>query len=60
MTLYHHSVSVYHSRVETEEDVAVLGGKAWSATPGGHVTRLVSDIPGGRGVKDQMACRART
>jgi hypothetical protein len=52
MTLYHH---VHHTRIETSEGVAALGGKAWSAAVENPVTRLVSDIPGKRGVKNQMA-----
>jgi hypothetical protein len=27
MTLYHHSISVYHARVETDEDMVVFGWK---------------------------------
>jgi hypothetical protein len=27
MTLYHHSISVYHARAETDEDMAVFGWK---------------------------------
>jgi hypothetical protein len=53
MTLYHHSISVYHTTVETNEDMAV--GKARSAAAEDPVTGLVSDFPGGRSVKNQMA-----
>jgi hypothetical protein len=48
MTLYHHSISVYHTAVETNEDMVVLGGRARSAAPENAFRGLVSDIPGGR------------
>jgi hypothetical protein len=48
MTLYHHSISVYHARVETGEDMAVLGGKARNAAAENLVGPLVNDIPGVR------------
>ena len=60
MTLYHHSISVCHTQAEMNEDMAVLGGKARSSAAENRVTPLVSDIPGGRSVKDQMACSACT
>ena len=55
MTLYHHSISACHTKVETNEDVAALRGKARSTTAENPVTRLVSDVPGVRTVKNQMA-----
>jgi osmotically-inducible protein OsmY len=60
MTLYHHSISAYHTTVETNEDGAVLGGKARSVAAENPVTQLVSDLPGVRSVQNQMACRGRT
>ena len=48
MTLYHHSISVYSAKVEMNEDMAVLGGKARNAAAENPVTQLVSDIPGVR------------
>lgn len=48
MTLYHHSISVYHARVETGEDMAVLGGKARNAAAENPVGPLLNDIPGAR------------
>ena len=55
MTLYHHSISVCHTKVATNEDVATLGGKARSTAAENPVTQLLSDIPGARTVKKQMA-----
>ena len=55
MTLYHHSIGVCHTKVETNEDVVALGGKARSTAAENPVTQLVSDIPGARTVKKQMA-----
>ena len=54
MTLYHHSISVYHTKVEMNEGVAALGGKARNAAAGNPVTQLVSDFPGVRSVKNQV------
>ena len=54
MTLYHHSIGVCHTKVETNEDMAALGGKARSTAAENPVTRLVSVIPGVRTVKKQM------
>jgi len=48
MTRYHHSITVYHARVETDEDMAVLEGKARNAIAENPVLPLVSDIPGVR------------
>ncbi len=48
MTLYHHSISVYHARVETDEDMAVFGGQARNAIAENPVLPLVSDIRGVR------------
>lgn len=45
MTLYHHSISVYHSKVEMNEGVTALGEKVRSLATENSVTRLVSDIP---------------
>ena len=55
MTLYHHSIGVCHTKVETNEDVTVLGGKARNAAAENDVAQLVSDIPSVRTGKNQMA-----
>ena len=55
MTRYHHSISVYHTTVEMNEGVAALGGQARNTAAENPVTPLVSDIPGMRSVKSQMA-----
>jgi hypothetical protein len=55
MTLYHHSISVCHTKVEINEDAAALRAEARNTATENPVTRLVSDIPGVRTVKDQMA-----
>ncbi len=54
MTLYHHAISVYRTKVETNEDMVVLGGKVPNAAAENPVTQLVSDIPGVRSEKKQM------
>ncbi len=48
MTLYHHSITVYHATVERNEGVAVLGGTAWNAAAENPVGPLVHDIPGAK------------
>jgi len=48
MTLYHHSISLYHARAEMDEDMAVLGAKARNAIAENPVLPLVSGIPGAR------------
>lgn len=48
MTLYHHSITVYHARAETDEDMAVLGAVARNAVAENPIGPLVSDIPGVR------------
>ncbi len=48
MTLYHHSISVYHARVETDEDMAVLDAKPRNAAAENPVGPLLNDIPGAR------------
>ena len=45
MTPCHHSISVYRTNVEMNEDVAVLGEKARRPAAENPATRLVSDIP---------------
>jgi hypothetical protein len=55
MTLYHHAIGVYHARVETDEDMAVLGRKARNAAAENPAARLVSHLPSVRSVKNQMA-----
>jgi osmotically-inducible protein OsmY len=55
MTLYHHSISVCHTKIETNEGVAALGGMARSVAAESPVARLVSDIPGVRTARNQMA-----
>jgi hypothetical protein len=52
MTLYHHSISVCHARVETDEDIAVLGAKARNAAAENPVGPLLNDIPGVRRKSD--------
>jgi len=51
MTLYHHSISVYHARAETDEDMTVFGGTARNAAEN-PVGPLVNDIPGVRRKSD--------
>ncbi len=46
MTLYHHSISVYHATVERNQGMAVLGGTARNAAAENPVGPLVHDIPG--------------
>ena len=53
--LYYHSMSVFHTQVETNEGVVTLEGKARNAAEKDLVTRLVSDVHGVRSVKNQMA-----
>ena len=48
MTLYHHSIGVYPTQVETNEGAATLGGKTRDAAARGLVTQPMSDIPGVR------------
>jgi osmotically-inducible protein OsmY len=48
MTLYHRSISVCHTKIETNEGVAALGGNARNVAAENPVTQLVSDIPGVR------------
>ena len=55
MTLYHHAISVYRTKVETNEDMVVLGRKVPNAAAENPVTQLVGDIPGVRSEKKQMA-----
>ena len=55
MTLYHHSISGYDTKVETNKGVAAWGEKARSAAAENPATRLVSDIPGVRSAKTRMA-----
>lgn len=52
MTLYHHSIRVCHARAETDEDMAVLGGKARNAAAENPVGPLLSDTPGVRRKRD--------
>ena len=52
--LYHHPISVYHTKIETNEGVAKLGGNARNAATENPITQLVSDIPGVRSEKNQM------
>lgn len=54
MTPYHLAISVYRTKVETNEDKAVLGGKVRNAAAENPVTQLMSDIPGVRSEKSQM------
>ena len=49
MTRYHHSISVYHARAETDEDMAVLGGRARNAAAENPVGPLLNDLPGVQG-----------
>jgi len=53
--LYHHLISVYHTNIETNKVVANLGGNGRIASAENPITQLVSDIPGVRSVKNQMA-----
>ena len=54
MTLYHHSIGVYPAQVETVKDMTALGGKARDTAAKNIFTRPMSDIPGGRSVKNEM------
>jgi hypothetical protein len=45
MTLYHHSITVYHARAEMDEDMAVLGAVARNAVAENPIGPLGSDIP---------------
>jgi len=54
MTLYHHPISVHHTKLDMKEGVAALGEKAQSAAVENPATRLMSDIPDVRSVKNQM------
>jgi hypothetical protein len=51
MTLYHHSISVCHTKIETNEGVTALSGKAGSTAAEDPGTQLVSDLPSVRIVK---------
>lgn len=55
MTLYHHSIGVYPTQVETNEDMTALGGKAREAAPRSLVTQPMSDSPGVRSRENTMA-----
>ena len=55
MRLYHHSASASQTRIETNEGVTTLGGKADSAAVEDPGARLVSDLPGVQAVENQMA-----
>lgn len=52
MTLYHHSITVYRARAETDEDMAVLGAVARNAVAENSVGPLSNDIPGVRRKSD--------
>ena len=46
MTLYHHSIPVYHATVERNEGVVVLEGTARNAAAENPIGPLLSDISG--------------
>lgn len=52
--LFHRSTSALHTRVETKLGVVTLGGKAKNAAERDLVTKLVTDIPGVKSVKNEM------
>jgi osmotically-inducible protein OsmY len=54
MTLYHHSISVYPTQVETNEGVATLGRKVRDTAAKNLDTQPMSDIPGVRSIENQM------
>ena len=54
MTLHHHSISVYHTKVEMNERVAVLGEQARSAAAENPIPHLVSDTSGVRTMRSRM------
>ena len=53
--LYHRSTSAVSTKVETNEGVVTLNGKAKNAAEKELVTKLVNDINGVRSVNNQMA-----
>jgi hypothetical protein len=53
--LYHHSISVYHTNIETNKVVATLSENGGDAASENSITQLVNDIPGKRSVKNQLA-----
>jgi hyperosmotically inducible protein len=52
--LFHRATSVLTTRVETNDGVVTVGGKAENAAEKDLVTQLVSDIHGVKSVKNQM------
>jgi osmotically-inducible protein OsmY len=52
--LYHRSTSALRTKVETNEGVVTLDGKAKNATEKELVTKLVNDIHGVRGINNRM------
>lgn len=52
--LFHRSTSALNTRVETNDGVVTLSGKARNAAEKDLVTKLVSDIYGVKSVKNQM------
>jgi osmotically-inducible protein OsmY len=53
--LYHRSTSAVSTKVETNEGVVTLNGKAKNAAEKELVTKLVNDINGVRSVNNRMA-----
>ncbi|MFZ1985190.1 MAG: BON domain-containing protein [Desulfatitalea sp.] len=56
--LYHRSTSAVKTKVETNEGVVTLGGKAQNAAEKDLATKLVSDVHGVKSVKNQMTIEA--
>ena len=52
--LYYHSISALHTRVETNNGVVTLKGKARNGAEKDLITQLVSDVHGVRRVQNQM------
>jgi osmotically-inducible protein OsmY len=52
--LYHRSTSALRTKVETNEGVVTLYGKATNATEKELVTKLVNDIHGVRSINNRM------
>ena len=52
--LYHRSTSALSTKVETNEGVVTLNGKAKNAAEKELVTKLVNDIKGVRSINNQM------
>jgi len=52
--LFHRSTSAINTKVETNNGVVTLSGKARNAAEKDLVTKLVNDVTGVKSVKNQM------